>query len=82
VGALDALSFSSTKVECSDGRHVHHNRVRNGAGGRLQMNPTTLVLVPGCGRKPPRSRSHWGIIDTDKRTAKHSSGEAVEYSIE
>jgi Icc-related predicted phosphoesterase len=34
--------------------------------------PTTLVLVPGCdeGAAIP---AHW-IIDTDKRTAKHSSG--------
>jgi Icc-related predicted phosphoesterase len=41
------------------------------------IDPTTLILVPGCDEEA-EIPNHW-VIDTAERTARHSSGELVHW---
>jgi Icc-related predicted phosphoesterase len=42
------------------------------------IDPTTLILVPGCDEEA-EIPNHW-VIDTDERTARHSSAELVHWA--
>ena len=72
----DALKYNPPRLMLCG--HVHQPR-RTWCWWPPPDDPTTLVLVPGCDENSAIP-AHW-IIDTENRTATHSSGTELENSI-